>query len=349
MKDEQALDKFLKDEVNLNQSRLDNAEDRLETLKKHLKENLDGFQGVEIQGSFATKTIIKPVKDSNEYDIDLMVYLKNDGSSPQQYMDRVYECLSEKKFYSDHRKQKTRCVTIEYANQFRIDVVPCVERKGSKWICNSKDNEWEKTDGTAYRDWYNNQNSKSRGDLKRVTRLLKYLKQSKRTFTADSIVLTTLAGMAVEDSPEGKFNSLPNSLEAITEWIDCYLQKHPSANLANPALKEETFGRHWTEGQYQNFREKFHGYTKRIQEAIACQDAEKSEKLWQSLLGDSYRRTNRQSGKSSGPTNGSNHGGLTKPQMPKPARPVAGVSPIAPARPFSPPRPYASPPWSKHS
>jgi hypothetical protein len=343
MKDEPALKNFLKDQVNLNQSRLDNAKDRLDTLKKHLKENLEGFQGVEIQGSFATRTIIKPVKESNEYDIDLMVYLKDDGSSPQQYMNRVYECLSEKKFYSDHRKQKSRCVTIVYANQFRIDVVPCVERKGSKWICNSKDNAWEKTDGTAYRDWYNSQNSKSHGDLKRVTRLLKYLKQSKRTFTADSIVLTTLAGMAVEDLPEGKFNSLPNSLEAITEWIDGYLQKHPTANLANPALKEETFGRHWTDSQYQNFREKFHGYTKRIQEAIACQDAEKSEKLWQDLLGDSYRRTNQQNGKSSASNNGSINGSPAKPPVPKPTRPATAAPILAPARTFTPTRPYASP------
>ena len=343
MKDEPALKNFLKDQVNLNQTRLDNAKDRLDTLKKHLKENLEGFRGVEIQGSFATRTIIKPVKDSNEYDIDLMVYIQNDGSSPQQYMDRVYECLSEKKFYSDHRKQKSRCVTIEYANQFRIDVVPCVERKGSKWICNSKDDTWEKSDGTAYRDWYNNQNVKSHGDLKRVTRLLKYLRQSKRTFTADSIVLTTLAGMAVEDLPEGKFNSLPNSLEAITEWVDGYLQKHPTPELANPALKEETFGRHWTESQYQNFREKFHGYTKRIQEAIACQDAEKSEKLWQNLLGDSYRRTNQQNGKSSRSNNGSINGSPAKPPVPKPTRPATAAPILAPARTFTPTRPYASP------
>ena len=80
MKDEAALNEFLQNEVNLNQSRYYNAQGRLNTLKNHLKDNLKGFAGTEIQGSYATRTVIKPVADNDGYDIDLMVYIKHDGA-----------------------------------------------------------------------------------------------------------------------------------------------------------------------------------------------------------------------------------------------------------------------------
>ena len=347
MKDEAALNDFLQNEVNLNQTRYDNAQDRLKTLRNHLRDNLKGFDGTEIQGSYATRTVIKPVGDNDGYDIDLMVYIKDDGTDPAGLIDRVAECLSERKFYADHRKVKTRCVTIQYAGQFNIDVVPCVERSGSKWICNKKANQWEITDGTGHREWYNDQNRKSHGHLKKVTRLYKYLRDFKNTFTVASVGMTTLAGMAVEATDAAKLNTLPNALEAISEWIDDYLQSHPTPSLYNPALPTETFDRHWTQNQYDNFRKQFHRYTERIKEAIACQDPDKSEKLWQGIFGPNYRRSNR------GGDSQNNSGGGGPPQRPKPAptspsrggarHPERAAPLLATPRTFRPREQYASP------
>ena len=347
MKDEAALNEFLQNEVNLNQSRYYNAQGRLNTLKNHLKDNLKGFAGTEIQGSYATRTVIKPVADNDGYDIDLMVYIKHDGAVPADLVDRVADCLSERKFYADHRKVKTRCVTVQYANQFNIDVVPCVQYLNAKWVCNKKSNEWEITDGTGHREWYNDQNRKSHGHLKKVTRSYKYLRDFKNTFTVASVAMTTLAGMAVEATDAAKLNTLPNALEAISEWIDEYLQSHPTPSLQNPALPTEKFDRHWTQSQYENFRTRFHRYTEQIKEAIACQDPDKSEKLWQAIFGPNYRRTN-----SGGGSQNSNNGGGT-PQRPTPkstspsiggARHPERVAPLLPApRTFRPPSPYATP------
>ena len=44
VKDEAALNEFLQNEVNLNQTRYDNAQDRLKTLRNHLRDNLEGFR-----------------------------------------------------------------------------------------------------------------------------------------------------------------------------------------------------------------------------------------------------------------------------------------------------------------
>ena len=292
MKDEAALNQFLRGEVNLNKGRYDNAKDRLQTLEKHLGENLEGFQRTEIQGSYATETIIRPVDDNDEYDIDHMVYIKNDGSDPKEIVDRVTDCLSENTFYKENSEVGKRSVQITYANQFKIDVVPCVERNGYKWVCNRVDNEWEITDGSGYKDWFRDQNRRANGHLKRLVRLLKYLRDHKNTFTVRSIALTTLAGLAVEEIDPSRLNTLPNALEAVTQWIDDYLQRNPSPDLRNPALPEEDFNRHWTDAQYQNFRKMFQTYTSRIKEAIECDDPEKSEKLWQGIFGPKYRRSN---------------------------------------------------------
>ena len=342
MKDSAALSQFLKDEVNLNQSRYDNAKDRLRTLEKHLKKNLEGFQGTEIQGSYATETIIRPVDDNDEYDIDLMVYIEDDGSDPKEVVDGVVDCLSENAFYEEHSKVGKRSVQITYANQFNIDVVSCVERNGRKWVCNRVDNTWEITDGSGYKDWFREQNRKSNGHLKRVVRLLKYLRDHKNTFTVRSVALTTLAGLAVEEADPSKLNSLANALEAITHWIDDYLQRNHSPDLRNPALPEEDFNRHWTDAQYQNFRKMFRSYTGRIKEAIECDDPERSEKLWQGIFGPKYRRSN--SGNSS-------HDGGQGARPPKDYPPSSGgtsrrskpaaIPALGAPRPFRPPSPYA--------
>ena len=344
MKDAAALNQFLKDAVNLNQSRYDNAKDRLRTLEKHLKKNLEGFQETEIQGSYATETIIRPVDDNDEYDIDLMVYIEDDGSDPKEVVDGVEDCLCENSFYEEHSEVGKRSVQITYANQFKIDVVPCVERNGRKWVCNRVDNGWEITDGSGYKDWFRDQNRKSNGHLKKVVRLLKYLRDHKNTFTVRSIALTTLAGMAVEDLDPSSLNTLPNALEAITQWIDDYLQRNPSPSLRNPALPEEEFNRHWTDAQYQNFRKMFRSYTTRIKEAIECDDPEKSEKLWQGLFGPKYRRSN--------PGSNSNGGGQGS-QLPKDTPPSKGgasrrggprpaaVTTLGVPRSYRPPSPYA--------
>ena len=344
MKDEAALNQFLRSEVNLNKSRYDAAKDRLEALDRHLKQNLDGFDGTEIQGSYATETIIKPVDDNDEYDIDRMVYVRDDGSDPEGVVSKLEECLSERSFYKDHMKVRKRSIQITYANKFKIDVVPCVVRNGSKWVCNSEDNTWEITDGSGYKCWFLEQSRKSNGHLKRVTRLLKYLRDHKNTFTVRSIALTTLAGMAVEATEPERLNTLPNSLEAITEWIDGYLQVHPSPDLRNPALPEEDFNRHWTDVQYQNFRKMFHRYTERIKEAIECQDSEKSEKLWQGIFGPKYRRSN--------PGNNSQAGGGGRGPSPPESTPpsrrgasttrrAAVISTLSAPNTFRPPPPHA--------
>ena len=66
---------FLRDEVNLNQSRLDRLETSVGAVNDYLKGNLTGYQKMERQGSYALGTLIKPVDDNDEYDADIQILM----------------------------------------------------------------------------------------------------------------------------------------------------------------------------------------------------------------------------------------------------------------------------------
>ena len=70
-----ASTQFLRDEVNLNQSRSDRLEAAVNAVNDYLKNNLTGYQKMERQGSYALGTLIKPVDDNDKYDADIQIVM----------------------------------------------------------------------------------------------------------------------------------------------------------------------------------------------------------------------------------------------------------------------------------
>ena len=56
------FDEFLKSEVNLNQTRLDRLSGHVKAISNFLGENLEDYEKIERQGSYALRTIIKTCK-----------------------------------------------------------------------------------------------------------------------------------------------------------------------------------------------------------------------------------------------------------------------------------------------
>jgi len=79
------------------------------------------------QGSFNLGTVIKPITDKDEYDIDLVCLLKNmrraDGATIKNSVgDRLKENERYKKMLD---KEGKRCWTLNY-DEFHMDILPCV-------------------------------------------------------------------------------------------------------------------------------------------------------------------------------------------------------------------------------
>ena len=243
MKRTRDFDTFMSDHVNLNPSRYDRLNTSTNAVARHLSQNLPGFRKTERQGSHALGTIIRPV-DDHEYDADLLVFVEYDPQkTPRDYIDDVYRCLKGNQNYSDKVHRKKRCVVVDYAGDFHLDVVPCITYKGNQFICNRSTGKFEPTDGTGFRDWFNRKNQETNGNLKLVTRILKHLRDHKETLTAPSILLTTLIGNGVQDGEgDGCFKTLPDALLTVTTRINAFLQSNPfMPHIVNPALPSESF------------------------------------------------------------------------------------------------------------
>ena len=62
-------------------------------------------------------------------------------------MDAIGRTLADNKTYADKFKVKTRCVTVDYAGDFHLDVIPRVAIDGKHYVCNRRANKFEETDG----------------------------------------------------------------------------------------------------------------------------------------------------------------------------------------------------------
>lgn len=298
---------FLAQEVNLNQSRLDRLNDHVSSVTSFLSDDLDGFEKTEKQGSHGLRTIIKPVSGTDEYDADMLLYVAIDADkTPTDYINAVYDCFRSSSTYKDKVHRRTRCVTLNYAGDFHLDVVPCIEESdGTHKICNNKTDEFEPTDGTGYRDWFNGRSKMTGGHLKRVTRLLKFLRDHKGNFSVKSILLTTLVGNTIEDACDGTgFESVPDALITVATRLNDFLQKHPAMpTIENPVLPGEYFTRHWDQTKYANFRRLFDTYTGKIKGALECKDNDESIDKWRGIFGDKFgkkRANESKSGAASG-------------------------------------------------
>ena len=339
---------FLSDHVNLNDSRLDRLKSRVRGVNGHLKEHMTGYQKMERQGSYALGTLIKPVDDNDEYDADFQIVMKHNPKwEPKEYVLEINQTLAANKTYADKLRLKTRCVTVDYAGEFHLDVVPRVTINGKHYVCNRIDNKFEETDGNGYRDWFNAKNRITKGNLKRVVRLLKHLRDHKNSFTAKSILLTTLAGNTIKASDEGKESVSTNAdtLVTVLDRIDDYLQQHPNMpKIKNPVLATEDFNRHWDQRKYANFRDRVHSYAQTAKQAKDEPSSEKAIKLWRELFGDDFGEGSSGDGNGGGNSGGNSGGSGNAPERPSGSQgdhrplltaPAPAATPVRPRRPFA--------------
>lgn len=292
MKHARFFDDFLDREVNLNQSRLDRLSAHVEAITKYLANNLFGFRGMERQGSYGLATIIKPARPDKEYDADMLLNLTHEaGKKPREYINAVYECFRSHARYRKKVHRRTRCVVLQYARKFHLDIVPCLaSTDGTLWICNRRTDRFEPTDGTGYRDWFNSRNALTGGHLKRVIRLLKYLRDHKQTFAVKSILLTTFAGRTVVDGAvKSDFHTVPDTLLTVVHGMNHFLQRHPDRSvIRNPVLPTENFTRHWDQTSYSNFRRLFDSYARKMESAFQCADHNESVDKWREVFGSRF-------------------------------------------------------------
>lgn len=291
---------FLVDTVNLNATRLGGLEDSVEALKSVISSSDWGPRVTSFveQGSWAHRTIIKPV-EGKPFDADVLVMVDPvSGWDARTYLTTLRAVFAGHGTYKDKVRRFSHCVTIEYAGDRKIDVAPCVVWRlggGGQEVCNYNENAFEASAPEAYTTWLVERNTWVGGDaLKKVTRLLKYLRDIKGTFTCASFLLTTILGQRIVTTDAGnetEFPDLPTSLRTIIARLDDWLQRHPMRPMiTNPVLASEILSDLWSDEQYENFRSKVHQYREWVDDAYFEAGRDESIGKWRRVFGDDFAK-----------------------------------------------------------
>jgi Second Messenger Oligonucleotide or Dinucleotide Synthetase domain len=292
---------FLTEEVNLPQSKLDFLADRVDRIYGALKKADLGTRvlGMKKQGSWAQRTIINP-KENEEFDADFMVELEEqDGWNPSDYQEPVFEALSD---YCDAQQMNTppeaknRCIRVTYANYMHVDVVPYVDlATGGECIVNTDTDEWEDTDPSSFTDWMKGKDIIANGNMRRVLRILKYLRDHRDYYEdTKSIILTTIVGNVIDVDKTrtypGCYDNVPKTLHRVTQDLADWVQYQSiRPEVEDPSRGDSTFTHRWPKAEYDAFRRDIQVVANLVDEAINCTTSwSDSTAKWRELFGDSF-------------------------------------------------------------
>jgi hypothetical protein len=145
--------------------------------------------GARRTGSFAHKTIINPKDEKRGFDADLLVEVETRFANPKALLNTVKDVLTANQRYADKIEPGHRCVTIQYAGEFHLDVVPCVRHNSQLYIANKdgdapfagqeKVGTWEATDPDGLSAWLGARDKHANGFLVPTIRLCKWLRDYK--------------------------------------------------------------------------------------------------------------------------------------------------------------------------
>lgn len=231
------------------------------------------------QGSLRIGTTVKP-KGEEEYDVDLVLVLKADPNlfpNPIVLLDMVEERLISNKTYEGMIERKNRCIRINYANQFHMDILPaCPNPSGFEIFgehcllvpdCDAED--WKDSNPKGFANWFEEKARNARveyrknieplpeqqayEDLETLKRVVQLMKRNRDVSLENldvkecpiSVVLTTLAARNYNGNPS-VIDALENILMNIKIEIE-YARREGKERIEvlNPTNKNEDFAERW--------------------------------------------------------------------------------------------------------
>lgn len=293
---------FLEDTVNLTDAKITLLSDRVSAITSFLSgHDVFGEYFIDVipQGSYSHRTIITPI-GGREYDADVLLALEEHPLwTPADYTLELRRAFNGSGIYKDMAHMRTRCVFVDYADPFHVDVVPFVVVRSS--ITNNKggvngEGCWQLSYPEDFTAWLE---SKYRivggGRLPAALRLLKYLRDSKGTFSIKSVILTILVGEVVQPSKtwldDTYYADLPTVLVHLLEDLNAYLLANPwLPSIGDPAGSGTKFSERWDQDGYANFRKWIDYYATKAREAYDATTVEASLTAWQAMFGPSFTK-----------------------------------------------------------
>lgn len=229
------------------------------------------------QGSFRLGTVVRPITDADQFDIDLVCRLtiKKESTTQADLKKRVGDRLKGRKDLEAILEECRRCWKLDYERSFHMDVLPSLpnlERLPNGILLTDTDLvRWQKSNPITYADWFRERMKvvferkrielaearkaevqevpewQVRTPLQRAVQLLK--RHRDIYFVKDlenrpvSIIITTLAAQAYGNQWD-LFESLQRILQCMPSQI---LVKDGRYAVFNPVEPDENFADKWNE------------------------------------------------------------------------------------------------------
>lgn len=287
---------FLENHVNLNPHRIKTLRERVDTIETFLRrpDRLgDKLVAVIPQGSFAQRTIIKPPEEGDTFDADVLLRLEHEsGTGPEAYVPMVAAAFEGNGRYENKIDPGKRSVTLDYAGEFHIDLVPFIVAGNGQFITNCETEEWEETNPQGFSDWLAEHDEIAFGRLVEVIRLAKYLRErSDVEFAAPSVTLTLLLGTMVdeEEARAGAYGDLPTAFISLIRALDDFLQANETRpELPDPTCDAQNFHDRWEEADYATCRDAIHQLVGLADAALNAWSDEDQLAGWQAIFGEKF-------------------------------------------------------------
>jgi hypothetical protein len=222
------------------------------------------------QGSLKIGTTVKPI-GRNEYDLDLVCEFQMDWRlfpEPVKLLDIVWDRLYSNETYRPMIERMNRCIRINYANEFHMDILPACPKPEAGLHCvvvpDCDAEDWKDSNPKGYALWFEAKAKQALAEfkrknaeplpeqqtfeelepLKRAVQLMKrhrdvvFEKTSK--LAPISIVLTTLAA----DHYQGQ-SSVNEALRGILDGIMASIPKNERLYILNPTNPREDLSERW--------------------------------------------------------------------------------------------------------
>lgn len=152
------------EKLQLAPSAYEQATERYQTIARTIQKD-DVFASIPLkiypQGSFRLKTTVKPLND-DEFDLDFVAELPlNASMTPQDLYNHIVRILRNDGIHTNMVELKSRCVRINYANDFHMDIMPgkLIDSQTKEIIVPDRElKKWNHhSNPIAFAEWFENQ------------------------------------------------------------------------------------------------------------------------------------------------------------------------------------------------
>jgi hypothetical protein len=299
-------------QVQLTQPQYDDATQKYGTIGKWLADPNSALYryapDIYPQGSMSIGTTIRPWR-GEEFDLDAVCQLHYCGGQPATAIyDLVATRLRDHGTYRNILELKNRCLRINYAGNFHLDIIPaCPNGDTGIKVPDRNRAAWVFSNPLGYAKWFftrceerrlllkaearvrpvpSNVPSEEKFPLQRAVQLLKRHRDSffkGNPDAARSILLTTLAAREYQGH-----ESLTLALDSIVDGIRDFLRRSPGIPVVpNPTNPQENFAAGWNTQTYPQFVEYLDSVRQHLDRLMLAKGIDEVRKVLGGFVGDS--------------------------------------------------------------